>query len=129
MLEIKEGLYEKRLVWWQVAALLAGSRAVVQPGEELSQLEKNCLEGDNIYLWLRIRIQSLLPDPDIFHRIRILSPDKKIPKTVPHFFCDFVQVYCSEIVNKRIKIRVAGKLSGTGNKNLNIEKRIVGSRF
>jgi hypothetical protein len=31
---------------FQVAALLAGSKAVVQPGEELSQMEMKCLEGN-----------------------------------------------------------------------------------
>ncbi len=29
-----------------MAALLAGSKAVVQPGEELSQMEMKCLEGN-----------------------------------------------------------------------------------
>ena len=29
----------------QVAALLAGSKAVIQPGEELSEIEKKGLEG------------------------------------------------------------------------------------
>ena len=54
----------------QVAALLAGSKAVVQPGEELSQIEKKGLEGHYLlFVLLSVRI---LPYPDWFSGSRTL---------------------------------------------------------